>query len=171
MFEIVTLSADEIAVNRDQLVNLLRDAVDGGASVSFLAPLATETAASYWLKVASGVASGDRIVLVARQADTIVGSVQLALASEPNAAHRAEVQKLLVHSQFRRQGIGQALMAGVEQAAREANRTLVVLDTQRGSPAERLYEKQGYTRAGIIPRFALSSAGTLEDTVLFYRFL
>jgi ABC-type glycerol-3-phosphate transport system substrate-binding protein len=62
---------------------LLQDVVDGGASVSFLAPLAAEAASSYWAKVAADVAHGQRIVLAARRADGIVGSVQLALAGEP----------------------------------------------------------------------------------------
>jgi acetyltransferase len=171
MVRIDKVSADDIADQHDQLVALLQDAVDGGASVSFLAPLSTALASSYWTKTAAEVACGERIVLLAWEQDTIAGCIQLALASQPNALHRAEVQKLLVHSRFRRRGIGQALMAAVEQAARDAKRSLLVLDTQRGSAAEQLYENHGYTRVGVIPCFALSSAGKLEDTVIFYRSL
>jgi acetyltransferase len=171
MLRIDKVSDQEIIAHQVQLVALLRDAVDGGASVSFLAPLSTATASSYWNKIAAGVAAAERIVLIAREGDTIVGSVQLALASEPNAAHRAEVQKLLVHSRCRRRGIGQALLAAVEQSAREAGRILLVLDTQQGSAAEQLYQNHGYIRAGVIPRFALASNGKLEDTVIFYRAL
>ena len=169
MVSIVKLTADDMATHRDELVDLLRDAVDNGASVSFLAPMPLQSAVDYWDNVRSDVATGGRFVLAAKDIGNIVGSVQLALASQPNAAHRAEVQKLLVHSTFRRRGIGAALMAEVEQVAREVHRTLLVLDTQRGSAAESLYEKHGYTRAGIIPDFALGSDGSLHDTVFFYR--
>jgi len=65
MIGIEKVSADDIADHHDQLVALLQDAVDGGASVSFLAPLSTDTAASYWAKVAAEIAAGDRILLVA----------------------------------------------------------------------------------------------------------
>jgi ribosomal protein S18 acetylase RimI-like enzyme len=166
---ITVFSAEAIHNAIDGFVLLLSDAVDGGASVSFLAPLSPQDARDYWLTVADDVADGARVVLVAQRDGQIAGSVQLAFAWPPNSRHRAEVQKLLVHSQFRRGGIGRALMAAIESEARTAGRTLLVLDTQRGSDAEHLYEKCGYTRAGIIPGYALDNQGKAIDTVFFYR--
>ena len=99
----------------------------------------------------------------------LIGTAQLSLAHQPNAPHRAEVQKVLVHPAHRRQGIGKLLMTAIESEARALNRTLMVLDTVRGNVAERLYEEAGYTRVGVIPNFALSTTGQLEDTVVFYR--
>jgi GNAT superfamily N-acetyltransferase len=117
------------------------------------------------------MAGGSRILFVAGEAEEIMGAVQLELATRRNALHRAEVQKLFVHRRFRNRGIARSLMSAVESAAREAGRTLLALDTQRGSAAEQLYEKYGYTRAGIIPQYALGADGILHDTVLFYRLL
>jgi ribosomal protein S18 acetylase RimI-like enzyme len=97
--------------------------------------------------------------------------VQLALATKENGRHRAEVQKLLVHTRFRRRGIARSLMSAVEKAALRMGRTLLVLDTEEGSPAERPYEKCGYARAGIIPQYARSAEGSLISTVIFYRLL
>ena len=77
--------------------------------------------------------------------------------------------KLMVHRRARGRGIGRALMLAVEDAARDDGRTLLVLDTRRGDVAERLYERLGYTHVGVTPRYASSAAGTLEDTVYFYR--
>jgi len=171
MFDITRLSADEMYVHQNDLVTLLQDAVDGGASVGFLAPLSSEAAAAYWERITREVADGERLILAASDNGHIVGSVQLALAMPPNGAHRAEVQKLLVHRAHRRAGIATALMNAVELAAKDAQRSLLVLDTQSGSDAERLYERLGYTRAGIIPYYALSSAGTYTDTVIFYRLI
>jgi acetyltransferase len=113
--------------------------------------------------------SQSRIILAAVHDGTIIGSVQLELASMPNALHRAEVQKLLVLCSWRRQGIGLALMTAIEQAARLAGRALLVLDTRLGDAAEQLYTHMGYTRVGVMPRFALSSSRTLDATVVFYR--
>ncbi|HXX77301.1 MAG TPA: GNAT family N-acetyltransferase, partial [Ktedonobacteraceae bacterium] len=84
------------------LIHLLQDAVASGASVGFLAPLSTEAAQDYWNTVFEEIAQDTCVLLVAREAGQIVGSVQLALAMKPNAQHRAEVQKLFVLSSQRR---------------------------------------------------------------------
>ena len=101
----------------------------------------------------------------------IFGTVQLELAAKQNAQHRAEVQKLMVHSKHRKKGIAKALMDQMEAAARETGRTLLVLDTLEGDTAERLYEKWNYQRAGSIPQYARCADGKLHPTVLFYKFL
>jgi ribosomal protein S18 acetylase RimI-like enzyme len=167
--DIAQLAAEEIAAFRPELSALLIDAVDGGASVSFLAPLAREAADAYWQGVGADVASGTRVVLVARSGGQVAGCVHLAIATQPNARHRAEIQKLLVHSAHRRRGLARALMAAAEDEAQRLGRSLLVLDTEEGSHAERLYEQLGYQRAGVIPQFARSSSGGLRGTVLFYK--
>ena len=97
--------------------------------------------------------------------------MQLALATQPHAQHRAEVQKIMVHIQARQQGIGQALMPAIEEVAHMVGRTLLVLDTRRGDVSEQLYLKQSYTCGGIIPHYARSSTGVLDDTAIFYKVL
>ena len=168
-YQIERLDAGQADGYLDRLVDLLRDAVDDGASVGFLPPLIVADARAYWLAVLRAVAGGTRLLLAAVDRGDVLGSVQLDLATTPNARHRAEVMKLLVHRRVRRQGIGRALMQAVEHAARDAGRSLLVLDTRRGDASEVLYERLGYTRVGVIPRYARSAAGTLDDTVYFYR--
>lgn len=170
--EIKRLNADEIRARKPELVELLRDAVDGGSSVNFLAPLDLSIADSFWEKVADDVATDQRLVLAALEDDRVIGSVQLVFATQQNGQHRAEVQKVFTHSRARRRGIATLLMLGIEDEARSVNRTLLVLDTERGSAAEKLYEQVGYTRVGVIPQFALNHDGSqLIDTVLFYKLL
>jgi len=164
-------ASPEEAIVLPHLIHLLQDTVADGASVGFLPPLSREHAEQYWSAVFQEVAQGSRVILVARDAGRIVGSVQLALVTKPNARHRAEVQKLLVLSSQRRRGIGQALMQAVEQAACDERRTLLVLDTIQGGTAERLYRRWGYQEAGVIPGFARSASGTLDSTVIFYKTL
>ena len=155
------------------MVALLQDAVNGGASVSFLAPLADELAITYWDKIAAEVGAGERLVLVAHEPDTntILGCAHLVFLPQPNAAHRAEVQKVLVHSTYRRQGIATALMQAIEQEARRCKRTLLVLDTAQDGGAEALYERCGYVRVGIIPNYAIGTYGDYVRTVFYYRLL
>jgi acetyltransferase len=154
-----------------ELAALLRDAVESGASIGFLPPLTEEDAINYWQEVVSALRGPHRILLVARIDQNVVGTVQLDLASRPNGSHRAEVAKLMVHTSYRKQGIAQALMNAIEQAARLAGRTTLVLDTREGDPSERLYIKLGYTRAGTIPEYARSSDGSLHTTVFMYKLL
>ncbi|MEP6922270.1 MAG: GNAT family N-acetyltransferase [bacterium] len=165
------LSKGEASSMLPQLVSLLQDAVNGGSSVGFLPPVSADTAETYWREAIDELTQGNRLLLVARDAGSVTGTVQLALAGKQNAPHRAEVQKLLVHTRFRNRGIARALMNAAEVAARDAGRTLLVLDTEQGSAAEQLYVKCGYTRAGVIPQFALSADGALITTVVFYKLI
>jgi GNAT superfamily N-acetyltransferase len=154
-----------------EYASLLEDAVDSGASIGFLPPLSQETAVDYWAEVAGALRSGSRLLFAAHIGCRLAGSVQLDLATRPNALHRAEVMKLMVHRQARRRGIARLLMEEVERSAALHRRSLLVLDTRRGDPAESLYTKIGYVPAGVIPRYARSSNGQLHDTVLFYKAL
>ena len=169
MYEIRTIAAERLDEDLAALAALLQDAVDSGASVGFVPPLDAGEARRYWAGVRATVTAGTRILLAAVEGGAILGSVQLDLATMPNARHRAEVMKLMVHRAARRRGIGRALMRALEEAARRADRRLLVLDTRAGDPAEQLYLALGYARAGVIPHYALSAAGTLDATVYMYR--
>ena len=157
--------------NLDDLIALLQDAVDSGASVGFLPPLSREAASDYWRSVFADLDAGHRLLLGAMDGPRLVGSVQLELARKPNASHRAEVQRLLVLRSIRRQGIGERLMRQLHEIARQNSRTLLVLDTREGDPSELLYRKLGYTRAGVIPGYARSADGALDATAFYYVFL
>jgi GNAT superfamily N-acetyltransferase len=152
------------------LSTLLIDAVHGGASVGFLAPLSAETAAAYWNEVAAAL--GPALMLwVAEDGGEVVGSVQLALAQKENGRHRAEVCKLFVRRSHRGRGVATRLMQALEAAAQEAGRTLLVLDTQAGSEAEAVYRHLGWQRAGEIPEYAASPDAALHATALYFKVL
>jgi GNAT superfamily N-acetyltransferase len=155
----------------DGLAEVLHAVVHDGASVSFVLPFSVDDARRFWSeKILPGVLSGGRHVLVARLAGRIVGTVQLELAGQPNQQHRAEVVKLLVHPDSRRLGIARALMSAIEKIARKERRTLLTLDTRTGDHAEPLYLSMGYTRAGVIPRFARGPhSPALEGTTILYK--
>jgi GNAT superfamily N-acetyltransferase len=154
-----------------QLSDVLIDCVEGGASVSFMLPIARTTAVTFWQGVASQVARGERILVVAEETGGgIVGTVQVIFAQAENQPHRADVAKMLVHRRARRHGVGAALLAAAEQAAREAGKTLLVLDTASGD-AERLYARLGWQRCGVVPNYALLPGGGFCDTTFFFRTL
>jgi ribosomal protein S18 acetylase RimI-like enzyme len=169
---IETLPAEQAAREGPALTALLKDAVDSGASVGFLPPLAEAEGEAYWQGVVAAVRDGSCILLGAREADgVLVGTAQLLLATRPNGSHRAEVAKVIVHTKARRRGIGRALMLAIEERARRLGRTTLVLDTRRGDPSEQLYTSIGYTLAGVIPRYARSADGALDPSAFYYRVL
>ena len=152
------------------LADVLVDCVEGGASVSFMQPMTRDKSLAFWRKVADGVARRERVLLVAEDADGIVGTVQVVLAQPENQPHRADVAKMLVHRRARRRGAGAALMRAAEAEALREGKTLLVLDTGDDTAA-RLYARMGWLPAGTIPRYALLPAGGECATTYFYRSL
>jgi ribosomal protein S18 acetylase RimI-like enzyme len=152
----------------DELADVLIDCVEGGASVSFMHPLPRDRAVAFWRGVGQDVAAGERALLVAEDTRGLCGTVQLVLDQPENQPHRADLAKLLVHPRARRQGLGEALMRAAEATARECGKTLLVLDTA-SDEAERLYERLGWERVGVIPGYALLPHGGLCGTTVYYR--
>ncbi len=169
--DIRRLGADEAQALNGALCDILIDCVAGGASVGFLAPLSRERAAAFWRRVAEGVARGARLLLVAEDAAQgfLLGTVQLVIEQPENQPHRADHAKMLVRRGARRRGIGARLMGAAEAAAREAGKTLLVLDTVTGSDAERLYRRLGWVRVGEIPGYALWPDGRPCPTTYYYK--
>ncbi|MEK8198170.1 GNAT family N-acetyltransferase [Lysinibacillus sp. FSL M8-0134] len=151
----------------DGLSELLKTVVDEGASLGFLPPLAQEQALTYW----QTVLAPDVIFFIAKINQTVAGSIQLHLMTKPNGRHRAEICKLMTHPDFRRHGIGRALMQIAEERAKQENRSLIVLDTREGDPSNQLYKSLDYQEVGKIPAYTISSKGELETTVIYYKLI
>jgi GNAT superfamily N-acetyltransferase len=169
MVTVRALSPQQAAAAVPRLSDILIDCVEAGASVSFMAPLDRAAADDFWRRVVSSVAAGDTMLLVAECDGSIGGTVQVQFATAPNQPHRGDIAKMLVHSRFRRRGLGATLLRAAEAEARNAGRTLLVLDTQSGSDAERLYAREGWTRVGVVPNYALKPYGGLCDTTFFFK--
>ena len=153
------------------LTALLTDAINKGASVGYVLPVDQNMISTYWRAVADEVSAGSIALFTIRQDEQIVASAQLAFCGKPNGRHRAEVQKVLVHSAHRRKGFGGMLMRAVEEHALNCQRSLLVLDTETDSAAQSLYEATGYSAAGIIPRFAIGNSGGFVPTTYMYKIL
>ena len=167
--EVRRLAAVEIREQLDGLADVLFDCVAAGASVSYMAPFSHEDARRVFEVFAAEVEDGRRLLLAAFAGADLVGTVQVVLAVPPNQPHRAEIAKLLVRRSARRRGIAQRLMERAEVEARAEGRTLLVLDTVTGDAAERLYERLGWNRVGVIPDYALYPDGRPCDTTVFWK--
>src|SRR5262249_35247055 len=155
-------------VQIDGLADVLIDCVEGGASVSFMHPLTRDRAAAFWRHVARGVAAGERALLVANDAVGVCGAVRVVTGQRETQPPRADLSKRLVPRRARRRGLGAALTRAAEATARACGKTLLVLDTA-SADAERVYERLGWMRVGVIPGYALLPGGGPCDTTVFYR--
>jgi acetyltransferase len=162
---------EQFDVARCGLVDLLIDAVCHGASLGFLQGLTTTESSAYWCEVRAAMQTEARLLWLAEMDGRIVGSVQLDLCRKKNGVNRAEIQKLLVSSAMRRQGIAHALMQEVEAAALRLQRGLLYLDTEAGSDAEPFYRACGYTHAGGLPEYACSPTGEWRANAIYYKTL
>jgi GNAT superfamily N-acetyltransferase len=152
------------------LSDLLIDVVEGGASVGFMLPLSRARAEAYWRAVCESAALGERVLLVAEDAQgTITGTVQVLLNQPENQPHRGDIAKMQVHRRARHRGLGAALLAAAEREALEAGKTLLVLDTVTDSDGQRLFARAGWQRCGEIPDYALWPDGRLCATTIFFK--
>ncbi|MGW4808480.1 N-acetyltransferase family protein [Kitasatospora sp. NPDC004272] len=164
------LTPDTLDARRDALADLLLDAVADGASVGFLAGTDHREAAAWWDGLRPSVAAGTRLLWIAEDAaGRALGTVSLVREEKPNGRHRAEVAKLLVHRDARGAGLGRRLLRHAEDAARACGTTLLLLDTQTGSPAEHLYRTAGWTAFGTVPGHSATPDGVLADTTYYYK--
>ncbi|HSO04281.1 MAG TPA: GNAT family N-acetyltransferase [Candidatus Limnocylindrales bacterium] len=162
------LDPDEFPDLCDRLGEIVADAVASGAGVNFMLPFSAQDGAAWWHDQAGDVASGRRVLLVARDAGEVVGTVSLYPAVAPNQPHRAELSKLMVHSADRRRGVATRLMDAAAAEARERGFTLLTLDCVAGGPEQEFYQGLGYVPVGTIPGYALSPTGEPQDTTILY---
>lgn len=165
------LAPAELEAAIPALSHLLAACVAKGASIGFLPPFDEAEAAEFWRKMAVQIRSGERRLLAARRGDRTLGAVMVVLAMPANGRHRAEISKLIVDPDGRRQGIGRALMTAAEALARREGRILLVLDTRSGDVAADLYASLGFGKTGVIPAYVRSETGTLESTTVMYKLL
>lgn len=163
------LSAAEFEKQIPRIAEILIDAVDSGAGVSFMKPLLPNVAQDFWRGQISGIAAHSIFPIVAEIDGRIAGVVLLMRSWAPNQPHRSDIAKLLVHRNFRRRGVASALIQALEDKARELNQTLITFDAVANSPASAFYESLGFICVGAYPNYAYSGDGKMDDTALFYK--
>jgi hypothetical protein len=92
----------EAQARRDALVDLLVDAVEGGASVNFVWPMTRAKAEAWWEGALASHARGERLIFAGEAEGRLDGTVQLILAPQENQSFRADLAKMLVHRRARR---------------------------------------------------------------------
>lgn len=148
---------------------LLHDGVESGASLGYLYGTTVEKYEDFWESELRDVAQGKGKIIFAEVDREIVGVVQLAYGLKQTAQHRAEVRKLIVRSDHRGRGIAKKLMETLELEARISGKTLLYLDTETDSDADFLYPELEWNLLGILPKYAASPDGELEDCSFYWK--
>lgn len=165
------VNAESFAHYRQGLIELLLDAVKHGASVGFMADFSPADARTYLDSVQAALEDASLLLWVVVRDEQVLASVQLALCQKPNGRNRAEVQKLLIHSQAQRRGLGQQLMNALELSARQQKIGLLYLDTEAGSGAEAFYQALRYSKVGELPNYCQSPDGRYIPTAIYFKTL
>jgi ribosomal protein S18 acetylase RimI-like enzyme len=169
MYEFAITELKSSPEHRASLSDLLIETVSSGGSVSFMHPLEPERAEAFWDQALLSADLGERVVLGAWDDAVLIGTVTLLLECPPNQPHRAEIAKMMTRVAYRGRGVATALMRAAEDIAVQRARTLLVLDTAEDGGASSLYERLGFTLAGIIPDYALKPHGGLTGTLIYWK--
>ena len=132
-----------------------------------MSDLTADQAARLVAKNAHCVVEGRGARRQGRPRDRRHGAVAAVVGAESAApGGRREADRASAGTRARR---GSRADAGTRAAGARAKPTLLLLDTCKGSAAERLYTSLGWTRVGEVPNFALNPDGSWCDTVFFYK--
>jgi GNAT superfamily N-acetyltransferase len=165
---IVELDAASVRAHVDGLAQLLLDAHASGMALGLPAPLTRNSAREAYEHAAARLDPGERVLIAAFDGDELVGAVQLDRAEAGNGRHRGEVRRLVVRTERRGAGIGRALLDSVVECGRRLDLRLLWLSTHDGADAERIYERHGWTRVGVIPDWAVLPDGELVGNSFYF---
>ncbi|KUJ20820.1 N-acetyltransferase GCN5 [Mollisia scopiformis] len=172
-FTILRLTrTEEVLSRKAQLCEILQDCVNEGSSIGFLAPLSLDEASTYWTQVSQLIMTGNLHLFILTKSSapsTIIATVQLVIVPKVTHLHRAEVIKLLVSPQARRQGIARRLMDYVEDFTRAEGKEFLTLDTATLSPAKEMYKRLGWEEWGTCKDYASWPDGSRCDATFFRR--
>ncbi|WP_042223453.1 GNAT family N-acetyltransferase [Oceanobacillus manasiensis] len=155
----------DIATYQEELATLFQKVVAEGAALNYLHPMQYNIAINYWKDVVS-----EQVRLFICLLDgKVVGTIQLHLADKENGQHRAEMAKLMTDPDTRRKGVARKLLQHAEQAAKQEKRSLILLDTAKGSSANILYQSEGYILFGQVPAYSQDAFGNYKDNNFYYK--
>ncbi len=168
MFEIRRLAAAELLERKQEFEWLLGDAINDGGCVGFLLPVQADKLDRYWNGVAREMEAGEREVMAALENGRVIGALQIAYEKAESVRHRADLQKLIVHSTERRRGIARALLVHALERMPALGLVMYTITVAKAGPAEMLVRSLLFTRYGVMPHYGLTPDGKLHDASQYY---
>jgi acetyltransferase len=168
VFEIRRLAAAELIERKAEFEWLLKDAVEVGGTVGFLLPMTPDKLDRYWSGVARDMEAGERELLAALEGGKVIGALQIYYQKAESTSHRADLQKLIVHSSEHRRGIARALLVDALERMPALGVMMYTITTFKEGAAEDLVRSLLFTRFGMMPHYGLTPDGKLHDASMHY---
>ena len=168
MFEIRRLAAAEVLERKQEFEWLLKDAVKVGGTLGFMLPMTEDKLDRYWSGVARDLEAGERELLAAIEHGKVIGAFQIAYEKAESVSHRADLQKLMVHSSEQRRGVARALLVDALERMPALGVAMYTITTMTGGGSEALVRSLLFTRFGVMPHYGLTPDGKLHDASMHY---
>lgn len=112
---------------------------------------------------------GDKVRLVADVRGEVVGNLEIAFNRHPLWSHTAEINTVVVNSQFRRRNIATKLIETVFKIAQARCLEIVKICVEgKNTPAIRLYAKTGFKEYGRLER-GIIRKGEYDNLILLKK--
>ena len=104
--------------------------------------------------LADRISNNESVIFLAMVDETAVGFTQLYYSFSSVSMQRTFIlNDLYVHQDYRKQGIGEALLNRAKELCRERNYKGVGLETETDNPAQYLYERLGWVKDNYLHYF------------------
>lgn len=149
------------------LVSLWTDVTNAGGAVGFVAPVDTDAVRPVAAAAFERVRAGHDDLAVAFDGERPVGMGFLVTNEQWLHGHWATVKRLQRHPSARERGVGAAVLAELEAAARDRGLERIVLTVRGGTGREGFYAALGYRIEAWLPgRIRLGEGTVVEEAVM-----
>jgi ribosomal protein S18 acetylase RimI-like enzyme len=136
--------------NFSSLIILLESSKQDDGILGFNEKLRVEDVENYKQSLVNQVASNSMKILIALDSKKVILCCMLKGSHQQTTSHIYDLQKGLIHPDYRSKGLLQQAFANIANVAKENNVELLTLDVREGTPAHKLWEKVGFTTFGIL---------------------
>jgi ribosomal protein S18 acetylase RimI-like enzyme len=120
-------------------------------------------------KDVEAMSKGDKVRLVEDVEGEVVGNLEIAFNRHPLWSHTAEINTVIVSSQFRRRNIATKLIDAVFKIAQDRCLEILKICVEgKNASAIRLYEKTGFKEYGRLER-GIIRKGEYDDLILLKK--
>lgn len=127
--------------------------------------------AEWWQEWATrSTGEGRELIMVADAGDVLAGMAGVRSQKNPKLAHGGDVWGVYVRPDFRRQGLGEALLRGCIDWARAKGLLILRLGVAEGNDtASRCYERCGFQVYGVDPQVIRWQGRLYDEFLMFLR--
>lgn len=151
----------------EALAGIWTDVTNAGGAVGFVAPVTLDQVRPRAEEALARVGAGVDDVVVAWDGEAVVGWGLLMPNEWPTHRHWGWIRRLQRHPSASARGVGDALLAGLEEAARARGLERIVLSVRGGTGREGFYLARGFVLEARLPgRVRVAPGDDREELVM-----